>query len=112
MEISLKDLKELFDKSNETCSSSDDSHWIVGKSYLIRTVTMIQVGNLEKVTDKEIVLSNAAWIADTGRFSESIISGDFDEVEMFSSSHCVIVNRSSLIDAQQVGFDIQKLKTK
>ena len=51
---------------------SSDSHWEIGKCYLIRTVTMIDTGRLVAVTDKELVLEDAAWIPDTGRFSDAV----------------------------------------
>lgn len=97
----VKNKKEINSLSSESTSgkTSDDSHWEVGKNYFIRTVTMIQCGKLEKVTDKELILSSASWIADTGRFSESLATGKFEEIEIFPSKNTVIVNRSALIDA-------------
>jgi hypothetical protein len=74
--------------------------WEIGKPYLIRTVTMIQHGILVDVTDKELVLSQAAWIADTGRFSD-FVNGKIepDEVEPFPQDKIVIVGRGALVDA-------------
>jgi hypothetical protein len=51
--------------------------WEVGKNYLIRTVTMINTGRLVAVGDHELVLENAAWIADTGQFSAALASCEF-----------------------------------
>lgn len=79
----------------------DDAHWKIGKPYLIRTVTMIQTGRLVKVTEKELVLEDAAWIADTGRFSEALESLNFNEVEPFPEGH-VIIGRGAIIDAVQI----------
>lgn len=76
-----------------------ESLWEIGKNYLIRTVTMIQLGKLEKVTDKELLLSNACWVADTGRFNESLEKGTLKEVEMFQRN--VIVGRGGIIDATE-----------
>jgi hypothetical protein len=73
--------------------------WTIGKNYLIRTVTMIQLGTLVCVTEKEIVLSNACWVADTGRFSEALKTGSLNEVEMFVSN--VIVGRGAIMDATE-----------
>lgn len=83
---------------------SDDSHWQIGKNYLIRTVTMIQVGRLEKVTDKELVLSSASWIADTGRFSDAVHNGSFNEIERFKNN--VIIGRAAIIDATEIDFTL------
>lgn len=73
----------------------------IGQPYLIRTVTMIDIGRVVEVTDQEIVLEEAAWIADTGRFSEALESCNFNEVEAFPDGK-VILNRSSVIDAVRI----------
>ena len=81
-----------------------ESLWVVGKSYLIRTVTMIQLGKLEAVTEKELLISNACWVADTGRFSECLADGELSEVEKFSND--VIVGRGAIIDATQWTYEL------
>ena len=81
--------------------ASDDGPWEVGKNYLIRTVTMIDTGRLVAVTSQELVLEDAAWIADTGRFMQAIEEAEFGEVEPFPSGR-VIVGRGSVIDAVQI----------
>jgi hypothetical protein len=83
--------------------------WEIGKIYLIRTVTMIETGILVDVTDQELVLEEAAWIADTGRFSEAVAKAEFDEVEPFPSGP-VIVGRGSVIDAVQINKTPRSLK--
>ena len=75
--------------------------WEVGKNYLIRTVTMIDTGRLVAVGEHELVLEDAAWIADTGRFQQALESGSFSEVEMFPKGR-VIIGRSAVIDAVQI----------
>lgn len=72
--------------------------WQVGKHYVLRTVTMIDVGRLVEVTDQELVLENASWIADTGRWNEFLKSGKYSECEPFPDGR-VIVGRGALIDA-------------
>lgn len=114
IKIQLTDLLAAFANNNNKQATSDDSHWEIGKDYLIRTVTMSQTGRLIKVTDKELVLENAAWIADLGKFSEQWEKqGEdaFNEVEMFPASRLVIVGRGALIDAVQLINGIPK-KTK
>jgi hypothetical protein len=74
------------------------SPWIIGQNYLIRTVTMIDTGRVTAVFDHEIVLEDAAWIADTGRFTDALKKCEFSEVEMFPAGP-VIIGRSSIIDA-------------
>lgn len=71
----------------------------IGKNYFIRTVTHHHTGKLVAVTDKELVLENAAWIADDGRLTEALSTCTFAEVEMFPTGSRVIIGRGSLIDA-------------
>src|SRR5688572_26479902 len=80
-------------------TSSDDDHWEVGANYFMRTVTHHFTGTLIKLTDKEFVVDNAAWIADDGRFSECVGKGNLNEVEPFPDGARVIIGRGSLIDA-------------
>jgi hypothetical protein len=82
--------------------------WKIGKNYLIRTVTMIDVGQLVMVTDHEIVLEKAAWIAETERFTQCLANGEYREVEMFPADKQVILGRGSIIDA----VEIENLPTK
>ncbi len=75
--------------------------WEIGKIYLIRTVTMIDTGRLVAVTPQELVLEDAAWIADTGRFADALVKAEFGEVEPFPDGR-VIVGRGAVIDAVQI----------
>lgn len=90
----IKELKALF---GETKAASNDHRFKVGDNYLIRTVTMILVGRVEWVGEKEIEMSSASWVADTGRFYNAIKEGKLNEVEPFSNN--ILVGRGSLIDA-------------
>lgn len=73
----------------------------IGSVYLIRTVTMIDTGRLVAVYPTELVLEDAAWIPDTGRFSESLIKCNFSEVEPFPDGQ-VIIGRGSIIEAVKI----------
>jgi hypothetical protein len=75
--------------------------WEIGACYLIRTVTMIDTGRLVAVTPQELVLEDAAWIADTGRFADAVKSVQFSEVEPFPAGR-LIVGRGSIIDAVKI----------
>lgn len=79
----------------------DDLVWEIGKNYLIRTVTMIDTGRLVAVTPQELILEDAAWIADTGRFAQAVAKAEFGEVEPFPSGR-VIIGRGAIVDAVQI----------
>lgn len=106
-DLTLGQIKEI----QSICGpKKGDSHpYEIGKSYLIRTVTMIQTGRLVEVFDQELVLEDAAWIADTGRFSEALTTLDFNEVEPFPDGK-VIIGRGSVIDAVIVAGPLPRVK--
>jgi hypothetical protein len=79
----------------------DAGPWEIGKAYLIRTVTMIDTGRLVAVTPQELVLEEAAWIADTGRFAGALTNATFNEVEPFPEGR-VIIGRGAVIDAVEI----------
>jgi len=80
--------------------------WKVGASYFIRTVTNYYTGRLMRVTDKELELEDAAWIADTGRFHDALKTGELKEVEPFTLN--VIVGRGAVVDAQEWQHDLPR----
>jgi len=108
----LKEINSLFTgaKIDRTATKDNDDHWKIGESYLIRTVTHIQLGKLVKLTEKEIVLDSAAWIADTGRFHDALANGidkqTSAEIEPFERE--VIINRGALIDATEYKHKLPK----
>ncbi len=73
----------------------------IGKTYVIRTVTMIQLGKLTAVYPQELVLEDASWIADTGRFANFLKD---PELRSESEPFCApcIVGRGAIVDAQVV----------
>ena len=82
-------------------AQASDHPYEIGEIYLIRTVTMIDTGRVVAVTAQEIVLEDAAWIADTGRFTQAIAQAEFSEVEPFPDGR-VIIGRGAVIDAVRI----------
>jgi len=84
-------------------ASQEPRHpWQIGKAYFIRTVTHHITGRLVDVTTQELVLEDAAWIPDDGRFAQAVDTGNFKEVEPWPSGRRVIIGRGSLIDAGEI----------
>ena len=105
-ELTIGDAKKL---ASMFSKCAQESPWEVGKNYLIRTVTMIQTGRLVAVMPQELVLEDAAWIADTGRFADALRTGKFCEVEPFPDGR-VIVGRGAVIDAVQIAITPREQK--
>ena len=86
-------------------SDSSSIPWVVGKCYFIRTVTMHTIGRLVSVGPHELVLEDAAWIADSGRWSEALANPSvLREVEPFLDP--VIVGRGAIVDATEWRHDV------
>ena len=55
--------------------------FVLGRQWVIVTPTLWYVGTLKSVTDQWLVLEQAAWLADTGRFSDFMKTGNTKELE-------------------------------
>lgn len=99
MEININELSALLASKP---SIQNDNPFNIGKNYFIRTVTHHHTGKLVQVTQTELVLENAAWIPDDGRFQDALNKSEFNEVEMFPANSRVIIGRGSLIDAVEI----------
>jgi hypothetical protein len=96
MPLELKEVMELLGiQKRESHSHSFE----LGKQYLIRCVTHYYLGRLCSVTDTDLVLDDASWIADTGRFYDALSKGTLNECEPFISP--VIISRMSIVDATE-----------
>jgi hypothetical protein len=80
-----------------------DMQDFVGKKLFIRTVTFHLVGKVEKIVGNLMELSNASWVADSGRFMNAIKDGTLDEVEPVGQ---MWVNTSSVIDISNWNHDL------
>ena len=96
-EMTVKEIKHI---QSLLRGPNEPSHpYDVGKNYFIRTVTHHLTGRLIRVTSKELVLEQASWIADDGRFHDALKTGSLNEVEPFPQDLSVVVGRGSIIDA-------------
>ena len=101
----LMKLAELIDFNEKTAIPECEPHhsnstpFEVGKSYLIRTVTLYSVGRVKSVYPGFLVLSDASWIADTGRYHDALKSASLHEVEPCVSDQ--IVSLGAIVDATE-----------
>jgi hypothetical protein len=73
-----------------------ESLFDIGECVFIRTVTHHITGRVVEVIEPFVVLEDAAWIADDGRFMGAIEDGKLAEVEPVTCK--VRVNTQSIID--------------
>lgn len=70
---------------------------LIGKPVMIRTVTMIYIGELVEIYPQELVIETASWIPETGRWHQFITQGLINECEPYGKSP-VTINRSAVLD--------------
>ncbi len=78
----------------------------IGAQYFIRTVTYHLTGRVVNIVGQFLVLEDAAWIADSGRFTQAINQGTLNEVEPVNGP--VIVNLNSITDAFNWAHELPK----
>jgi len=88
MEISLQELKALFSEPAPVFQK--------GETLFIRTVTYHLTGRVVGQKGTFLELEEAAWIADSGRFSTALQTGNLEEVEPVDGK--VRVNVLSITD--------------
>lgn len=102
MELSINDLKQLIGVNDNAVFP-----FKIGTKVFIRTVTMAHTGMISAVTDKFLVLEDACWIADTGRFFDFLKSGKLNECEPFPSGK-VLVGLGGIIDCCEWKHDLPR----
>jgi len=78
---------------------------MVGRKWFIRTVTFHLVGEVTARSGEFLVLKDASWVADSGRFMQAIKDGTLSEVEPVGEA---LVNTASIVDAFPWRHDLPK----
>jgi hypothetical protein len=96
-DLTIAEVKQI----NQLLKGGDStlSPYKIGENYLIRTVTNFYTGTIIKVAARELVLKEAAWIADTGRFMNAVKDGTLGEVEPYPDGEEVVIGRGAIVDA-------------
>jgi hypothetical protein len=93
----LELIREQFpDESIDLADSADLDELFVGKKWFLRTVTYHCVGKVTKRIGNLLILSNATWVADSGRFHLCIKNGTIADGEPVGAA---VVNINALADA-------------
>lgn len=90
------------------CKTKKETPFEIGKAYLIRTVTMTWVGRVDAIKGDFLCLGDAAWIADTGRFSDAaagkLVALTASEVEPVPNG--AIIGLGAIVDAIPWGYPL------
>lgn len=98
IQVSEETYEAIKDQLEEDVNGVDIDTYrgFVGHKLFIRTVTYHLVGQVKKVVGNFFELSEASWVADSGRFMQAIADGTLNEVEPIKSP--VWVNINSVTD--------------
>jgi hypothetical protein len=80
----------------------------LGVKLFIRTITAHYTGKVVAVSEEEIEVVDAAWIASDGRFADLLKTGEFDEVEPYPDGMVVRLFRSTFLDQAEWPFDLPR----
>jgi hypothetical protein len=92
----MTDLEFLKRLLSPTKDEENATPFSVGQAWFVRTVTYHCVGRIVKVRGCWLVLDEASWIADSGRFMQAIKAGVLNEVEPVGR---MILNATTIVDA-------------
>jgi hypothetical protein len=97
-DMKFGDVMKLLAALNKSGNAHETGPWQIGKCYLIRTCTMTLLGRLTAVWPQELQMSDASWIADTGRFHDAIADGPDELNEVEPMGH-IVIGRGAVVDA-------------
>ena len=108
-ELTLGQIKEI--KNLWLCKEEKKvfkSPYTIGDNWFFRTVTNYLHGEVLAITDTEIVLKGGTvvWVADTGRFTDFLKTGDASETEVYGDQD-VVIGRGSIIDATRTKVNVK-----
>jgi len=90
-------IEKMVEKMLESDSeSSSELPFEIGEAYLIRTVTYHILGRVKSIKGNFLVMEEASWVADSGRFNEAIGKGTLNEIEYAGPA---IVGINAIADA-------------
>jgi len=69
-----------------------------GKNVYVRTLTFHYTGRVIQGDAHSLILEDAAWIADSGRFGEALLSGRLSEIEPFPDGPVYV---SAIVDVTE-----------
>jgi hypothetical protein len=93
-------------EESQAINIGDELPYKVGDKWLFRSVTHIDVGRITEVYKTCLVIEDASWIADTGRFHNCLKDGSFSEVEPYPTK--AVVHFGALVNSAPWDHDLPK----
>jgi hypothetical protein len=96
-EALIEKILEMAVKEESVNGCSSVGHpFKVGEAYFIRTVTYHFIGIVKEIVGKWLILKDASWVADSGRFHVALEKGELSEVEYMDKA---FINMDTITDA-------------
>jgi hypothetical protein len=108
-ELTLGQIKEIQGMSKQEMDAKNGYEHLIGKPVFVRTVTMHYTGRLKAVYSQELVITDAAWVADSGRFSDALKTGSLNEVEPYPDGS-VVVGRGGVTDVSAWHYGLPRVQ--
>ena len=108
-ELTIGEVKQLLALVNQSpiTSSCTTGAWQLGQNYLILVAGTFYTGRLVGVDRYELVLEDASWVADTGRFAEALAKGVVTDVEPCPAGQ-TLLGRGAMIAAFRWTHDLPR----
>lgn len=88
LEISEETYEKIKDQlKNKEYIEINSLEEMIGEKFYFRTVTYHMVGEVVKIIGSFLQLKESSWVADSGRFMQTIKDGVLDEVEPVGVSY-------------------------
>lgn len=96
IEVSEEQYNEIVSKYGELGTKEINTYQdLVGGKYFFRTVTYHMLGKVKKIVGRFAFLTEASWVADSGRFMNAIKDGTLSEVEPVGDA---FINLDTVVD--------------
>jgi hypothetical protein len=81
---------EAIKEDRATTGSEVIRELFLNKNVFVRAVTFHYTGRLTDAVDGMVVLEDAAWIGESGRWARALASGELSEVEPYPAGRVVV----------------------
>jgi len=96
VEISEETYKRMIEqKEIDDVKEVSEYKDLIGKKFFFRGVTYHLLGRVKRKVGSFLVLEDASWIADSGRFMQTIMDGVVKEVEPVGEAY---INLEAVVD--------------
>lgn len=77
-----------------------------GQKIIVRTVLYHYIGRVKNITDDEVYLEDASWLAESERWSVTLTTGAVRELEPYPNG--VVIRLASIVDYAPWAHDLPR----